>query len=206
MTDTKQPAKRGRPRKSSAQPVETTQQMQQTGQEPVLVADEYNEMENTGQVREPLRNPSRKPLGSRRRLDVSHIENDPRYANKKLGWYNNEGGRIQQLMQQGWEPVRGDAYQSVWQHDAKDTSQTDSVISAPVGIGREGQPINAILMMIDRDIYDEIQGMKEDHLGTIERSLRQGATKELGTSEQGVKTYAPETGVGQDKGFTVRNE
>lgn len=160
----------------------------------------------SGPIRADVRQPMRKPLGSRKRLDVSHLENDPRFRGKKLGWFNNEAGRIPQLMSQGWEPVKGDAYQSVWQPGAKETSQTDSVVMAPVGIGREGLPINAILMMIDEDIYDDIQSMKEEHLDNIDMSLRQGRTGELGTSEQGVKTYAPDTGFAGEKGFTVRNE
>lgn len=155
---------------------------------------------------DPRRNRSiRKPLDVARRLDFDHLLQDPKFLGKRLALFNNEAGEIERRIRQGWDPVKGDAYQSVWRPDVDKRSQSESIVSVPVGIGREGQPIDAILMMIDEDLYDEIQKYKQARIDDTDRALRKGSTRALGTAEDGLETYAPFTS-GNDRGLSIKNE
>lgn len=159
-------------------------------------------------VQSPQEQPVRKPTRQRQKkqLDVSHIVSDPKYAGKKFGIFNNEGGQIQRLIREGWEPVKGEAFQAVWNPDANQTSQQDSIVKFPVGITRHSDSTEAILMMIDAEIWEEYSRQDQQQVDDIDRAMRQSqtATEQLGTAEKGLETYSPYTGTGTERGMSVK--
>ena len=154
----------------------------------------------------------RKYIGKNQKMQTiaEHFQSDPKYKNKVLGWFNDEGGEIHRKMQIGWTPVQGEAFQSVWNKGAEDSSQKTSYVTMNVGMTRHSDSTEAVLMCIDKDIYEEIKAVKQEDVHKIERSLKGGKTSHLGNGEredsEDLQTYAPYTGVGNERGYSEQPE
>lgn len=103
--------------------------------------------------------PSRPDINGRR--DVLTVKNkDPEYEYR---WVNDVEGRIQDYMSAGWELAKGD--EEIARKGIADPLPSGSVKRKPVGGG-----VEAVLMRIYKDWYDEDQTRKADYVNQIERS------------------------------------
>lgn len=127
----------------------------------------------------------RKPLRQRLRTDFSHLEKV--YPNKCFRLFNNEMGNIQKALLDGWEPVEGASYQSVWRSDANKPTQQGDYVRIPVGLGRTENSMEAVLLMIDKDRFIELQEPLYEHRRDVKASLKRGKAQ----SDERIATYAP---------------
>ncbi len=144
--------------------------------------------------------------GSRKKMDLSHLEEQN--PDKVFRWMNNEQGRIQSAMQLGWEVVtEGNDHSGEWRPDVdKSTSTTESSVTRmPVGLLRTVDAGEAIAMMIDKEIFQELRVIEEEHIQDMDRALKGGAAGANDDDVKGVQTYAAETASGS-RGFEVQTE
>lgn len=151
---------------------------------------------------EDTRDSGRVPLGSQPRLEVPQYIKD-KYPDCTFRWINNEHGRIDQARKAGFIPVEGEGLTSIWnpnKNDADRASQVGSVMMQPVGIGRSSDAISAVLMRQKLKYFQEDRKYESDKVREIEKSLKRGQTDGIGTTEDGVDTYAPNVSRGGPDG------
>lgn len=157
-------------------------------------------------TKEAVDKSTRKPA-SRRRLktDFSYLQRE--HPGKVLRLMNNEGGRIQTAINDGWEPVKGIGTHGVWtpethQKDADMVAQKTSVVQIPASRTTD---LTQILMMIDKDLFDEIERAPiRERVALTEEALGMGVNNSAGEAAgvTGIQTYAPNLpsgGVGFEK-------
>ncbi len=138
---------------------------------------------------------TRKPAKRRRlKTDFSYLQREN--PGKVLRLMNNEGGRIQMAINDGWEPVKGIGTHSVWtpethRKDADVVAQSTSVIQIPAS---KTTDLMHILMMIDEDSFDELERAPiRDRVASTEAALGMGKNNSAGEAAgvTGIQTYAP---------------
>ena len=128
----------------------------------------------------------RKPIRSRLRTDFSYLED--KYPGKCFRLFNNEMGNVQQAIADGWEPVEGLQQANVWRPDADTPSTQGSYVSIPVGLGRTENAMEAVLLMIDRRRFEELEAPTKEHRAELRKTLEGGKPLDGKTP---VPTYAP---------------
>jgi hypothetical protein len=108
------------------------------------------------------------------------------YPDCEFFWENDEKGKVQMRESQGWEVVRGSYMDGKWQPGGVEA--LGSVVSQPVGSGETTHSMNAVLMVIPREWYEELLDEQKAHNQQVENSLRRGSTHGE-VSPDG--TYAP---------------
>ena len=113
------------------------------------------------------RETTRRPrMGARLKLEVR--DKDPNYVYR---WFNDDGGRINEAVECGWEYV--------FKEDVKlDTSGgkpgLGSVASLSVDKHADGSPKSAYLLRIRKEWYDEDQIEKQKETDLVDQSIRSG--------------------------------
>lgn len=132
----------------------------------------------------------------RGKLDCTHlIKNNPDLlGGKMLRWVNNEGGRVQQKMADGWEVVSvpNHSVAGVWSPTKKgknNKAKTESsVVSIPVGRGKDVQSLDAILMCKPKeDFVAQERKFLHDKVAETTRAISGGEAS--GAREAGIQTY-----------------
>lgn len=133
------------------------------------------------------RTPGRRtPLGQfRSKLSIDGY-NIP--DSKVARWVNDVPGRVQNALEGGYQLVRDPQREVDVGDDPLRTRKVDSAIAVTVG-ERDGKPLTAYLMVIDKDLYDEDQRDKQKPLNEMDDAIRRGAV------EPGEGQYIPKEGI-----------
>lgn len=116
---------------------------------------------------------SRVPLGRhRQKMSVDHL-NIP--DNKVARWVNDVGNRIDDALNGGYEFVK-DAKAKVGE-DPLRVRGMGSAVNMAVGKNDDGTPIQAYLMVIDKDLYKEDQREKAKAIDVVDKAIKEGAFK-----------------------------
>lgn len=150
-----------------------------------------------------IRKPIRKRGG---RLDFSHIEE--KHPELKFCLMNNESSRISQAMMEGWIPFKDENsknYDRVidFSKDTDQTSQKGGVVRRPVGPGREEASIEAVLMCIGKDEFEEIKQLEYDQIADKKETLKSGALPTQEENVSGLNHYAPKLPNGE-RGYSEK--
>lgn len=111
--------------------------------------------------------PRRTPINGRNILTVSGKE--PGYQYRIV---NDEGDRIQQFLDAGYELVSAD---SVRVGDKRVNAATPEGSKAQVSVGKDGK--KAFVMRIKDEFYKEDQQRKQAYVDELEQSIKQSASK-----------------------------
>ena len=131
------------------------------------------------------------------KLDCTHLikNNHDLLGDKVLRWVNNEGGRIQQKLSQGWEVVNvpNHSVAGVWspskKDDSKKTKTESSVVMIPVGRGKTIEAMDAVLMCKPKEDFAS-QDRKHVHDKTAATMAAISGGEVAGTArEAGIQTY-----------------
>lgn len=126
------------------------------------------------------------PLGSPlKKLTASNIP-----AGKVARWFNDKPGRLDAALDGGYEFVR-DPKVKTGEGAADGNEDLGSMVSKVVGSEDSGTPIRAYLMIIDKELYEEDQSLKSEHLDKIDASIRGGKVQ----NTLGSKGYIPDGGI-----------
>jgi len=128
------------------------------------------------------------------RLDFSYITD--KHPDKVFVLMNNEGGRIAEAMYDGWTPWKdedGINFERVIDFDRQTdiASKKGGVVRRPVGAGREEASIEAVLMCIDKDKFNEIKQQEYDFIRDKKVALKKGVPSGNKSDVEGLKHYAP---------------
>lgn len=107
---------------------------------------------------------------------------------KVARWVNDTPGRVRLAQEGGYELVRDKSRDTKVGEDPLRAQGMGDAISAVVG-EREGQPLLAYLMVIDKELYDEDQMDKQKPLDDMDRQIREGNV------EPGEGQYIPKSGI-----------
>jgi len=129
--------------------------------------------------------------GSTLKMDIDAVTKERLASEGKVpAWINDVGGRIQ-------EAQRGD-YDFVQAGQVGGEDQEDSRISLRVGTSKHGEALNAYLMAIPKEYYDEDQDIKEERNKSVDRAIRGedssdqlGIDEKLGSATIGKVDYKP---------------
>lgn len=96
-------------------------------------------------------------------------------------WLNDDGGRIEQAMQAGYDFVSRDEAVLISSDLAGSGvgsgSDLGSRVSLVVGETKNGEPMRAYLMKIRQDWYDADQAMIQERVNDSERTIKSGRQK-----------------------------
>lgn len=113
-------------------------------------------------ARQETHEPDREPKGRAQRIPLG-VQKLKLQAAKRSGfvrrWVNDNGARVQQALQGGYEYVKGPDGQN---------------ISQIVGSKDGGGPLHGFLMEIREDWYTEDQATKQEHVNATENQIRRG--------------------------------
>lgn len=101
---------------------------------------------------------------------------------------NDEKDNIAVRVSRGWEVVRGVVGNDGKWQPGNQHSNIGSVYSIPVGQGQTRSDMQAVLMMLPRDWYEEDCRAQEEHNRQIMNSLRRGSSNQEINPDG---TYAP---------------
>lgn len=140
-----------------------------------------------------------RPKGSalRDRLSVPD-EIRAAYPDCYFVWENNEKGKIKMREDNGWEVVRGDFLDGSWQPGEKSLN-TGSVYSIPVGLGETTSNLEAVLMMIPIEWWEEDLKAQKEEYQKVENSLRRGSKHGETAPDGSYDPRLPNGGVGFSK-------
>lgn len=96
------------------------------------------------------------------------------YPDCQFMWQNDENGAVQVREQRGWTVVRSDMNDGRYHTDAERV-YTGSAVSIPVGPGVTTGNLQAVLMMMPREWFEEDLKAQEAQNKEIEGSLRRGS-------------------------------
>ena len=115
----------------------------------------------------------------------------------ELQWINNEGGEIERVIHEyGAEPVEGKGTAGAWAPDGTST-QTSSTMMRPVGRGRNLDAIDAVLMAIPRDVWEDEKEARRERKQQKTQALKKGVNQSGATGDTSGGTYAPELSNGK---------
>lgn len=89
-------------------------------------------------------------------------------------WFNDDGDRIIRQQMRGWALV---SRKEIALNDALTPLNKDmgDYISVYVGSAENNQPMRAMLMKVDKDRYDQMMRVYEDHNDMIDEAINRGA-------------------------------
>jgi hypothetical protein len=112
------------------------------------------------------------PLGKHRSKLNAAAYNIP--DNKVPRWVNDRGGRIRDALEGGYEFTQDPNKQGHVGEDPMQPQGMGSAVYSRVGSEDDGSPINAYLMVIDRDLYEEDQAEKQEEIKATQDSINRG--------------------------------
>jgi len=137
----------------------------------------------------------RMATGKQRRLDADYYAAQPKYQDKQLMWVNDMDGEVQKWLQLGASLVpRENKTMREWEgFTDKATSKWECVQG--VGVDQGGTPIDAYLLFMDAEEYNEIKiEPLRQRQAEISRSMGMGEASREGNED--LQTYAPELPTG----------
>lgn len=146
---------------------------------------------NKRQVQERRERRKRGTIGvdARFKLSVDPALKDPNYV---YCWMNDDGGNLEQMVADDWDPVTKSGYDVSDIPEDKRDDPHNSIITRPVGPGKTGQPINAVLCRKHRDWHEADLKEEQSELDAVEEQIKRG---EIGGKVQ--EAYVPGTRDGQ---------
>ncbi len=124
------------------------------------------------------------------------IKNNPDYfKGKVVRWVNNEGGRIQQKISQGWEvaSVPGHSVAGVWSASKKDDDKKiktlSTVVSIPVGRGKTIEAMDSLLMIKDEELFKSQDRAHVHKKTAATMAAIEGGEVSGSAREAGIQTY-----------------
>ena len=144
----------------------------------------------------------RKPLGQPRNLDADFYLQ--KYgADKKLMWVNDIGGDVQRWIDMGAEPVpvenrSGRTFEGI-------TDSHESKWVRAVGGETANGPFWVYLLMVDPEIYDEVQIKPQRERQEAIHQAMHGGRDQSGGAGGELQSYAPNLPTG-DRGMNVAQE
>lgn len=152
-------------------------------------------------TRKPAGKGIRHTLTKRLKTDFSHVSDDD--PENQYYLMKNDGGRIQEALRDGWEPVEGASPGGRWDPDAKKV-QTDE--ATPKGgvirlsAGRRDDS-ELILMKTSKENYDQkVREPVRQRMAAIDEALARGRDQS-GMSDDG-NSYAPKLPDGAGRGLS----
>jgi hypothetical protein len=155
----------------------------------VKLANEQSASEqqlNDGAAQPPRHRRTRKPFGSQQqKLAWPPIEGF------HLHWFNEEPGRIERAKEAGYEHVV----------DADGKS-----VHRIVGVGRDNKGMNAYLMKLPQDWYDEDMAIEQQKPDAVDKSIEHGEVegKHLSKDDKGNHFYVGAQGIKLNRGLQIR--
>jgi len=151
-----------------------------------------------GEVPEPTKKEKRKvkdknrvPLGQLR----SRLGNIGRFNisdDKVPRWVNDHPGRVHAALEGGYQFVQDPKKIGHVGDDPLNPQGLSTAVKTVVGEKQDGSPLDAYLMVIDRDLYEEDQEFKQRELELLDESIKAGAVK------PGEGQYVPKEGITYD--------
>ena len=126
------------------------------------------------------------PLGTPRQKLTA-----PSAPGKVRRWMNDAGGRLAMAQQGGYEFVTDDGLKIGDTNIGSGNMDLGSRVSRPVGTTADGKPLNAYLMEIDEDLYNEDQATKAAQIKAVDDQIRHGNTERKPDDGR----YVPENGI-----------
>jgi len=121
----------------------------------------------------------RKPFGTKNsRLNVENLDTSFEYR-----WFNDEPGRLAAANDAGYQYVTPD--------EVNREANDDSRVKEYAGVQRNGEPLFAYLMKIDKVFFMEDQQAKQKHLDKIDDAIKGGKLNQ----QAGDNRYVPEGGI-----------
>ncbi|MGI9250213.1 MAG: hypothetical protein ACR2PR_03320 [Pseudohongiellaceae bacterium] len=142
----------------------------------------------------------RKPLGQPRNLDADPYMRE--YPDKQLMWVNEIGGDVQRWINAGAEPVPMKIAKDRVFEGITDVHESKWVRA--IGGEEGGNPFWVYLLMIDPEIYDDVQLRPErERQEAIHAAMHGG--RDQSDTKSGLQSYAPNLPTG-DRGLSVAQE
>lgn len=113
----------------------------------------------------PVGRVRRSPLANKGKLTVANKDLDYEYR-----FVNDEGDRVQELIERGYEPVLKSETKVGSTRRVDDSTPEGSILQISVGEGKKG-----ILMKQRKEFYDEDQAIKQGEVDKLEHATKQEA-------------------------------
>ncbi len=129
------------------------------------------------------------PLGAHRsKMDASSYPNP---EGKVRRWVNDEGGRIGDALEGGYEFIQDPKAEGKVGEDPLHTQGMGSAVHIKVGTRDDGSPIHGYLMAIDEELYKEDQAFKMKQVDEIDKAMQRGQHE----SSYSDGKYVPDGGI-----------
>lgn len=98
-------------------------------------------------------------------------------------WRNDQDGRVQEALANGYEFVHPSEIEEVTHHIAA-TEMSEDKVSRVVGYTDKGEPIRAYLMKIKQEWFEENQAFYQKRAAAIDNAIRHGTTTPVESAYQ----------------------
>jgi len=144
------------------------------------------------QSREAQTNETREGKGRAARVPLNALQAKLQVRNTERGfnyrWFNDDHGRIAAAQAAGYEFVEDEDAKA---ERAGTNAESDTRISFPAGTRRDGKPMNAYLMKIREEFYNEDQAAKQASVDEIDAAIVGGKLAESDDESR----YVPKGGI-----------
>lgn len=162
-----------------------TREQRKVKMEKIEQAKAQEIVETKRQAEKKAKRKERIPLGNARLKLTAPVK-----EGKKRRWINDVGGRLDMAQQGGYEFVT-DSNLQIGEAGTDGNQDLGTRISRVVGTREDGQPMQAYLMEIDEDLYNEDQAAKARKLDEVDNEIRRGNIKR----EKNDARYIPKEGI-----------
>lgn len=144
------------------------------------------------QPREQQSEDKRKGSGRKARVPLNAMQQKMQVKHKNPNfvdrWFNDDHGRLQAAQQAGYEFVEDE---DVKAERAGTNAESDARVSIHAGTRRDGSPMNAYLMRIPKEYYDEDQAAKQAVVDETDKAIRGGSI----AADDPEHRYVPKDGI-----------
>jgi hypothetical protein len=162
---------------------------------------EVNKMSETDKIRALT--------GKQKVLDPSHYQAMPEYKDKTLFYCSDENGEVDRMLSAGAQPVPRKSKSATAYKGINDQVSSEWEFKV-VDKDKAGNPIRNYLLFMDKDDYYNYRiKPNDDRNAAIMQTMKMG---QLNSNEavmpgvKGLKTYAPNTTAGGDRGLEVTHD
>ncbi len=89
-------------------------------------------------------------------------------------WFNDQGRRIKDAIDGGWDFLRGDLTDNTVIENPPDDYQAGSVLRKRVDKRNDGSPLYAYLMVLEKELYSEDQVVKQEFIDRTAKDIKRG--------------------------------
>ena len=89
-------------------------------------------------------------------------------------WVNDEGGRIGDALEGGYEFIQDPKAEGRVGDDPLHTQGMGSAVNIKVGTRDDGSPIHGYLMVIDKELYEDDQADKMARVDEVDDAIKRG--------------------------------